>query len=144
MLYFCFMRTCTTCKQEKENEEFFFKNKSTGRRHAICKTCKRNVDKEHYQNSEQRRKKMRINALESIKRAKEFVDRVKKIATCRCGEKRFYVLEFHHIHSKDQNISELVKRGSSISRIKGEIRKCIILCANCHRETHYMEKKLTG
>jgi hypothetical protein len=47
-------------------------------------------------------------------------------------------LHFHHISKKDKkhNVSDMVGRGYSITNIKKEIRKCIVLCANCHYEYH--------
>lgn len=35
------------------------------------------------------------------------------------------------------NISEAVQRGYSLDRIKKEIKKCIVLCANCHAIRHF-------
>ncbi len=53
----------------------------------------------------------------------------------RCGYKKCaQALEFHHLlKNKDFGISEkgLTK---SWSKIKIEIDKCILVCANCHRE----------
>ena len=57
-----------------------------------------------------------------------------------CGEDRWYVLDFHHIGDKDFNISQKVQEGCSLDTIKKEIEKCIVLCANCHREVHYKER----
>ena len=44
-------------------------------------------------------------------------------------------LEFHHIDDfeKDFNISSKM---SSWKRIEKELKKCVLLCANCHREVH--------
>ncbi len=55
-----------------------------------------------------------------------------------CGYKRYNgALEFHHIGSsgKDFGVS---KDGLTRSweRVKKEIDKCILVCANCHRELH--------
>lgn len=55
-----------------------------------------------------------------------------------CGyNKCIEALEFHHIDSlqKDFNISA---KGHSRSwvRVKAEIEKCMLVCANCHREIH--------
>jgi hypothetical protein len=69
-----------------------------------------------------------------------FVNRVKRIFGCKsCGYKKCVsALEFHHrdASKKDDSISLMVLRCSSLKRIKDEIRKCDILCANCHREFH--------
>ena len=55
-----------------------------------------------------------------------------------CGYDRcLEALEFHHLDptQKDFGIS---KRGytRSWAKVKEEVEKCILLCANCHRETH--------
>ena len=51
----------------------------------------------------------------------------------RCSE----ALEFHHLDDKRKDFS-ISNSGHSRSwaRVKGEISKCILLCANCHREVH--------
>jgi len=74
-----------------------------------------------------RRKKIRIMAVEY---------KGGKCETCdynRCIE----ALEFHHKDplEKDFNISSK-GHSRSWSRVKVELDKCIILCANCHRELH--------
>jgi hypothetical protein len=58
----------------------------------------------------------------------------------KCSEKRWYVLDFHHLGDKDIDVSRMVNDSYSIKKIKEEIRKCIVLCANCHRELHFLEK----
>lgn len=53
-----------------------------------------------------------------------------------CGyNKCLKALEFHHLNSKDFGISE---KGYTRSwkKVKKELDKCILLCANCHREVH--------
>jgi hypothetical protein len=58
----------------------------------------------------------------------------------RCGYDKYpEVLEFHH---KDPNEKDFSISGKSWSfeRLKKEVDKCILLCANCHRETHIEEK----
>lgn len=56
----------------------------------------------------------------------------------RCGySKCLSALEFHHLKSgkKDFGLSE---RGMTRSweKVKKELSKCILVCANCHRELH--------
>jgi len=54
-----------------------------------------------------------------------------------CGYKKcIQALDFHHLSgNKDFGISE---KGMTKSweKIKKEIDKCILVCANCHRELH--------
>ncbi|MBP7708643.1 hypothetical protein KA107_03075 [Candidatus Pacearchaeota archaeon] len=63
----------------------------------------------------------------------------------RCGYSKYpEVLEFHHKDptKKDFNVSA---KGHcrSWARVKAEIEKCNLLCANCHREIH-VEQKLAA
>lgn len=55
-----------------------------------------------------------------------------------CGEKDVIVLEFDHVRGeKSSDISRAVNAGWSLERIKQEIEKCEVRCANCHRRiTH--------
>ncbi len=82
-----------------------------------------------------RRKKIRQMAVEY------------KGARCEtCGYNRCIdALEFHHANSsgKDFSISE---RGytRSWAKVKEELDKCILLCANCHRELHAHHAQLSA
>jgi 5-methylcytosine-specific restriction endonuclease McrA len=55
-----------------------------------------------------------------------------------CGYDRcFEALEFHHQDSSKKDFS-ISSRGYTRSwdKVKEELDKCILLCANCHREVH--------
>lgn len=55
---------------------------------------------------------------------------------CKCGYPAM-VFEFHHLDSKKKDF-EIATRGMQRSwpRIAAELAKCVMLCANCHREVH--------
>jgi predicted HNH restriction endonuclease len=53
-----------------------------------------------------------------------------------CGENRRECLDFHHLSGKTDTVGNLARFGKSYDRIKTEIDKCIVLCANCHRVMH--------
>lgn len=81
-----------------------------------------------------RRKKIRLMAIEHLG------------GKCiKCGYNKYpEVMEFHHRDplQKDFNVS---KKGLTRSweRVRKEIEKCDLLCANCHRELH-VEQKLAA
>jgi hypothetical protein len=53
-----------------------------------------------------------------------------------CGYNRCHrALEFHHIDPKTKDFQVMLKQASmSLSRMREEAKKCVLLCANCHRE----------
>ncbi len=55
-----------------------------------------------------------------------------------CGyDKCSGALEFHHIDPDIKDFSVSVDGSTrSWQRIKKEIEKCVLVCANCHREIH--------
>lgn len=56
-----------------------------------------------------------------------------------CGyDKCMGALDFHHVNSdeKDEEPGRAIIQWKW-ERVKKELDKCIILCANCHREIHY-------
>lgn len=56
-----------------------------------------------------------------------------------CGySKCSKALEFHHINpdEKEFNFGEIMARPKSWDKIVVELRKCVCLCSNCHREVH--------
>jgi len=56
----------------------------------------------------------------------------------KCGENHPATIDFHHkIGKKENGISKMVADGYSIDRIKKELEKCDVLCANCHRKVHF-------
>lgn len=72
------------------------------------------------------------------KRNNEYLKQYKIEHHCEiCGQSNPLYLDFHHRNpnEKDSDISELI-RGGSLSKIRKEINKCIVLCAYCHRDVH--------
>jgi hypothetical protein len=59
-----------------------------------------------------------------------------------CGENHPATLDFHHfIRSKDNvKVYRLTANGAYKKALE-EIKKCVVLCSNCHRKHHYLEKR---
>ena len=59
-----------------------------------------------------------------------------------CGySKCLKALDFHHVNSSDK-IFEISSSRGCIKKMAVEARKCILICANCHRELHSAEDSL--
>jgi hypothetical protein len=57
----------------------------------------------------------------------------------RCGVRHLSLssYDFHHkTGDKEINISQMLNQGLSFSVIQKELDKCVVVCANCHREIH--------
>lgn len=50
-------------------------------------------------------------------------------------------LEFHHVQGRDRS-EQFSNMG--MDRLRDEVSKCLVVCANCHRELHDSERKRPG
>jgi hypothetical protein len=69
----------------------------------------------------------------------------KKLLKCEhCNNSDYRVLEFHHLNpdEKEYDIGRMVTKKFSVQRIENEMKKCIVLCANCHKIEHYRLREL--
>jgi hypothetical protein len=58
-----------------------------------------------------------------------------------CGEKNPIKLTFHHKNKEDKEHEMNLLLQRKFSSIIEEIKKCILLCSNCHREIHSQDIK---
>jgi hypothetical protein len=60
----------------------------------------------------------------------------------KCGFSHYVALDFHHEDpsKKEYSVNRLISDGR-FKKAYEEIKKCIVLCANCHRIHHHEEKK---
>lgn len=75
-----------------------------------------------------------------------FQDYKSKLSCLHCSENHPACLHFHHVSSAEKrfNISEAIRRGLRIETILSEIRKCEVLCANCHAKYHWKARSGLG
>lgn len=73
--------------------------------------------------------------LSSVERNRIFVRNYLENNPCiDCGNSDIRVLEFDHVRGKKEaNVSNAVRNAWELNRLKLEIDKCEIRCANCHR-----------
>ena len=53
-----------------------------------------------------------------------------------CSEDDPRCLDFHHVGEKSENLSSMAGNDASKERMKEEMEKCVVICANCHRKKH--------
>jgi DNA-directed RNA polymerase subunit RPC12/RpoP len=119
-------KICTKCNQELPIEEFNLRDKTKGTRRSECKYCHTEYMRKVYSDK------------------KETVSNLKSQIKCgKCGEKREYVLDFHHLNpnEKDETVARMTSNCYRIEKVLNEISKCVVLCSNCHREFHHFNTK---
>lgn len=130
-------KVCTKCTKEKPLDQFSWKNRKVGRRASECKECHRVMRNKYYKGKTDKEK---LQILGRKKEIKEWLNNLKSELTCnRCPENHISTLQFHHKDpgKKEISIANVVRNGWRKERILEEIRKCEVLCANCHAKEHY-------
>lgn len=109
------LRICSICENKKSEKEFFKKGASK-RPIYQCKKC--------YNKRIRDRKAFVTTQIHEYLYQHHCVD---------CGESDIVVLHFDHVRGKKSyDISTMINSAYSLKRIFEEIRKCDVVCANCH------------
>ncbi len=109
-------KICNICNKELPIEEFY--NNGNKKIHNNCKKCFT--------------KDIQIRQIEKKKKAVYYLG-----GKCKhCGIDNIIVLEFHHLDKIKKEVRWSIMKGWSWDRILKEIKKCIPLCANCHKIEH--------
>ncbi len=113
--------TCKICNKVKPESDFYIVQ---GYRRFGCKKCDNQINNKIRTKRNQERKLKAIRLLGG---------KCKKCGYNKCSA----ALEFHH---KDPSKKEFEIKNAiekySWKRVIPELKKCILLCANCHREIH--------
>lgn len=111
-------KICCACKKRKETGQFFFQ-KQRNRYHSYCKVCLYECQKKRWIDRK-------------IKAIDLFGGRCTK-----CGyNKNYSALEFHHVDAAQKEFAWNKLRQMAWESVIIELSKCILICANCHREHH--------
>ena len=129
-------KICLKCGIKKDISEFHKnKSKSDGYQNW-CKSCKGQLSKDRYITQHNKIRKQLDDRKQFMK---DFIKRVKRLSSCSiCGIKGEWLLVFHHMsNNKEFDLGRAAGSASSLKRIKNEMRKCKIVCANCHATIHH-------
>ena len=119
-------KRCTKCNKIKRISAF---SRATRHRDDYAKVCR------------QCRNEARNKRRELYNRK---VDALKEGTAClKCGETNPKFLDWHHIDPKTKiaTVAMMKSKQYAFARVKKKKKKCIVLCANHHRELH--RSKLT-
>lgn len=136
------MKKCTKCQKLKELSEF---NKNKGRKDGLqsnCRECSRRISRNYYNNNQEKMKSQineaRVKRRDSIRIY--MFNHLSQNPCVDCGESDPRVLEFDHLRDKEHNVSGMIRNGNSLDKVKEEIAKCEVRCANCHRRKTAIEQ----
>ena len=115
-------KRCPKCEQVKDIDLFYIQDKSTNKVSSYCKDCTKQCAK-------QRKVSTRAEILTY------YGNQCVKCGYNKCSA----ALEFHHkdANQKDPNYDKF-RQLSFNDKLKSELDKCDLLCANCHREAHHL------
>lgn len=105
-----------------------------------CRTCGTKGEEHFYKSARYQCKKCWNNRTYQTTKDKifEYMESRGGAKCMRCGYDRcVQALEFHHRDPSEKDPKW--SRNWSLPRLKVELDKCDILCANCHREEHWLK-----
>lgn len=124
-------KICGRCKLVKNVSEFNKDSSSKDGLQYLCKTCSKELKKQHYTNNSDDYKARRTQRRHLIK--KEIYTYKEKNPCKRCTLFfPYYMMDFDHLRDKKHEISDLVAGLRSLKLIWSEIEKTQLLCKNCH------------
>ena len=131
------MKICSKCKLEKPKSEF---NKNSYKKDGLqihCRDCTKEANAFSYKHSEKRRASIRKRNVDVALRNQKILKRYKSFVGCViCREKDPIVLDLHHVNEVDKLYDPAKTPFVGLKAMRIEIRKCVVLCSNCHRRLH--------
>jgi len=128
-------KKCSKCHEVKDTIEYNKHKKTKDGLQTYCKVCSRLKNTSYYKNNKDKQISLINKGRRDRKeRNRRFIfDYLLKNSCIDCGENDPRVLEFDHRENKTANVSDLLKRVTSLEKIQEEVKKCDVRCANCHR-----------
>ena len=127
---------CIGCKQSLSLDSFSFKNKTKKTLQSRCKECYNSYNRNYYDKIERKKQIARVGR--NVSKLRDRFHQWKSTQSCvACGESSVECLDLHHVDpkTKDSDVSYLLAF-NSWNRIIEEIKKCVVVCSNCHRKIH--------
>lgn len=132
------MRKCKKCLIDKEETHFSFRNKNTGSLQSYCKECQKLERKEHY--GKNKSYFLHRNRKSRARKTKYLIDLRNSTPCADCNKQYpYYIMDFDHIENKIRPVTQMICYSWRL--LKSEIKKCEIVCANCHAARTWKRRK---
>ncbi len=143
------MKFCPRCRREKRLDAFGRNARRPDGLQSYCTECRRDYLRTQYAKNVRQYRMSAASRNDHQRRAVRRIIREAKDRECAdCGvEYPFYVMDFDHRDRSEKlfNIGRDALRGRcSLDRLKDEIAKCDVVCANCHRARTHLQKVKLG
>ena len=128
-------KICSKCNQEKDLNEYNWRNEKKGWKHSFCKECHTKYRHSHYVNNKKKylAKARKWNKGQVTILRKFIFDYLSDHFCVDCGNKDVRVLDFDHVGNKRMGIAQMMRNCHSLESVTKEISVCNVRCANCHR-----------
>ena len=129
-------KICGGCQEEKPVSDFYLKDKESTLLQSVCINCTKKYHRAHYEENSDSYKDRSTKSRKRYKKRNHRIvfDYLVRHPCDECGCTDKTILQFHHIDEKDDEVGNLVNKGSPVERLLAEIEKCRVLCPNCHRK----------
>lgn len=152
-------KNCPECHQKMDNYALICRNCADKAKRAKTKTCTYCYKSEpdvifHIQTRKENGKKYLYRDSMCIQCRNEYTVLKRRATKAKCIEYKGgachdcglidiqEVYDFHHIDPAEKEIN-IGSSSRDFEQLKIELDKCVLLCANCHRKRHAVERRLS-
>lgn len=129
-------KNCSKCQHTKPIAEFNKYSRSKDGYSYRCKSCERASNKKwcdaNWSKKMEQQRARQQQLLDQLRNYKS------SHGCCCCEECEAVCLELHHLDPSVKEIhpADMVTDGWAWSRMLEEIKKCVVVCSNCHKKIH--------
>lgn len=130
-------KLCTKCETTKDTSQFSKNKAHKDGLATMCKECWNKYYKAYYASGKERERLAKNNKV-NMEAVRDFVKEAKSVPCADCGEQYpSYVMDFDHLPEYEKLFTIAQKSRYTLKKVKEEVKKCEVVCSNCHRiRTH--------
>ena len=133
------LKICSKCGKTKHLQGFYFRKRGprAGEYYEKCKVCMKLRGRRYYHENRERQLSLALTRRHKYRLlVRNYLIKVKARPCRDCNVKYpYYVMDFDHRKRelKILDVARMAAAGWSFDKIRREVEKCDVVCANCHR-----------